>query len=222
MQEKVVMSGCSQDCGGRCVLKFYVKDGEIRRIETDDGEEPQLRACVRGRAYRQKVYAPERLFYPMKRVGARGEGKFERISWDEALGKVSSELVRVRDNYGPEAIGFLAGTGHAQALLHHRNAVSRLLNLLGGYTSYWGGASAEGSVFANQVTYGTLVTGHNRDDHVNSKLLIFWGWNPMVTIQSTLTSYYLMQAKEKGTKIICVDPRFTDTCALLADQWIPI
>lgn len=222
MADKIVMSGCSQDCGGRCVLKFHVTDGVITGIETDDAEEPQLRACVRGRAYREKVYAPERLLYPMRRLGARGEGSFERISWDEALDRVVSELKRVRDTYGPAVIYYLPGSGHGSTLLHTRSAVARLLNLLGGHTPRWGGASAEGAVFASRVTFGTLVTGHTRDDHFNSRLLVLWGWNPVETIQSTLTSYYLIQAKEKGAKFVCVDPRFTDTCALLADQWVPI
>ena len=155
MAEKIVMSGCSQDCGGRCPLKFHVKDGIIVRVEGDDGEEPQLRACVRGRAYRQKIYAPERLLYPMKRVGERGEGKFERISWDEALEKVSSELIRVRDTYGPSAILYIGLSGHGNVIFHHERIVSRLLNLMGGHTRWWGGASAEGAVFANRATFGT-------------------------------------------------------------------
>lgn len=222
MQEKIVVSGCSQDCGGRCVLKYHIKGGAIVRIETDDEEEPQLRACVRGRAYRQKVYAPERLLFPMKRVGARGEGRFERISWDEALDRVTLELKRVRDVYGPQAIYYIAGSGWAATLLHNAIAVARLLNLFGGYTTAWGGASAEGAVFANRITFGALETGHCRDDHLNSRLIILWAWNPMDTIQSTLTNYYLIQAKEKGIKFVCIDPRFTATCSLLADQWIPI
>lgn len=222
MQEKVVTSACLQDCGGRCVLRYHVKDGVIVRIETDNADEPQLRACVRGRAYRQKVYAPERLLYPMKRAGARGEGKFERISWDEALDKVSSEMIRVRDTYGPSAILFFGSGGSGAAILNDRTSVSRLLNLFGGYTPFWGGASCEGAVFAAMSTYGTLVTGNNRDDLPNAKLIVAWGWNPFVTIYSTLTSYNLVKAKEKGTKFIFVDPRFTDTAAVLADQWIPI
>src|SRR3972149_11715524 len=100
--EKIVPTMCVAHCGGSCLLKVHVEDGVITRIETDDGkEEPQLRACLRGRSYRQRVYAPDRLKYPMKRVGARGEGKFERISWDEALDTVASEIKRVRDTYGP-------------------------------------------------------------------------------------------------------------------------
>ena len=105
-KEKVIKTTCSSHCGGSCQLKVHVRDGVITRIETDDGEEPQLRACLKGRAQRQKVYAPDRLLYPMKRVGARGEGKFERISWDQALDTVARELKRVIDTDGPSAIAY--------------------------------------------------------------------------------------------------------------------
>ena len=74
-EEKVVRTTCASHCGGTCVLRVHVKDGVITRIESDDGEEPQLRACARGRAYRQRVYDPDRLKFPMKRVGARGGGE---------------------------------------------------------------------------------------------------------------------------------------------------
>ena len=97
---QIVYTACSHDCGGRCVLKVHVEQGRIVRIETDSGDEPQLRACLRGRAYRQRVYSPDRLQYPMKRVGARGEGRFEKISWDEALDTVAHELLRVKETHG--------------------------------------------------------------------------------------------------------------------------
>ena len=95
-EEKVVTTFCNSHCGGMCLVKVHVKDGVITKIETDDGEEPQLRACLRGRTQRQRTYAPDRLKFPMKRLGTRGEGKFERISWNEALDTVASELKRVR------------------------------------------------------------------------------------------------------------------------------
>src|SRR4030042_1578879 len=72
-------------CGGTCLMKVHVQNGRITRIETDDGEEPQLRCCLRCRAYRQRVYAPDRIQYPLRRVGPRGKGEFERISWGEAF-----------------------------------------------------------------------------------------------------------------------------------------
>ena len=108
----IVNTGCCHDCGGRCVFKAHIKDGVIVKIETDGGEEPLLRACARGRAYRQRVYSPERLKYPLRRVGERGEGKFERISWEEALDTVASELKRIKETYGPAAILFAFGSGN--------------------------------------------------------------------------------------------------------------
>ena len=94
-KEIVVRTTCASHCGGTCPIRVHVRDGVITRIEPDDGQEPQFRACLRGRAYRQRVYSPDRLKYPLKRVGARGEGKFERISWDEALNTVADQLKRV-------------------------------------------------------------------------------------------------------------------------------
>jgi anaerobic dimethyl sulfoxide reductase subunit A len=216
----IIPTGACHDCGGRCVLKVHVKNGVAVRVETDDGEEPQLRACARGRAYRKRVYAPNRLEYPMKRVGKRGEGKFERISWDEALDTVARELIKVKDTYGPSAILAKWGSGNPGKL--NEGLLHRFLNMLGGCTMDWGGASGEGSVFASRSVYGTLTTGHSRDDHVNSRLIIMWGWNPASSIWSTNTPFYLIRAKEAGARIVCIDPRFTDSAAVLADQWIPV
>lgn len=101
VDEKIVWSACTVNCGSRCPLRMHVVDGEIKYVETDNtGNDDydglhQVRACLRGRSMRRRVYNPDRLKYPMKRVGARGEGKFERISWDEADAP--------RDKCGPSA-----------------------------------------------------------------------------------------------------------------------
>ena len=100
----IMWTTCNTHCGAACPLKLHVDGGRVTRIETDDGEEPQFRACLRGRAYRQRVYAPDRLLYPLKRIGERGEGKFERVSWDGALDIIARELVRIRDTYGPAPV----------------------------------------------------------------------------------------------------------------------
>jgi len=88
-EEKVIQTCSTFDCGGKCDIRAHVSDGVVTRISTRPDNEldlqmPVMRACVRGRAYRKFVYHPDRLKYPMKRVGKRGEGKFERITWDEA------------------------------------------------------------------------------------------------------------------------------------------
>ena len=111
-----VRVGCpAHNCGGRCLLIAHIEDGKIVRLDTDDRPDtiaaPQLRACARGRAYLRRQYHPDRLLYPLKRVGKRGEGKFVRISWDEALGEVSSQMVRIKSEYGNDALFVPYGTG---------------------------------------------------------------------------------------------------------------
>jgi len=222
-QERIIPTVCSCHCGGCCVVKAHVKDGIITRIETDDGEEPQLRACLRGRAWRQRVYAPDRIKYPMKRIGARGEGRFEPISWDEALDTIAGELRRIRNTYGPEAILFWGGGGDMGMLQDSGKRMARLLALMDSFVNlYWGIASFEGGVFADMSTFGTYWTGSTRDDLLNSRLILMWGWDPSVTIQDTNTAWYLAQAREAGVRIISVDPRFTSSTATFAHQWIPI
>lgn len=219
--ETIIPTTCASHCGGSCVLRLHVRDGVIRRIETDNGEGPQLRGCPRGRAYRQRVYHKDRILYPMKRIGKRGEGKFERISWDEALDTVASQLKRVRDTYGPESIMFLPMAGDVTTL-HGSYTINRLLGMAGGYTTWWGATSFHGGMFASYFSYGTMYASNTRDDLLNSRLIIMWGWNPAVTITGTNTPWYLAQAKENGTKIIAIDPSYSESAATFAHEWIPI
>jgi len=220
--EVVVRCTSAFDCGGRCPIRVHVKDGVITRIEGDDyHEEPgQLRACLRGRAYRHWVYHPGRLKYPMKRVGERGEGKFERISWDEALETTVKELKRVKETYGNSSI-FFSGGGYLGAL-HTAASIAKALSLFGGYTTGYGNISSEGAVWAVMASYGDVMVGHSREDFLNSRLIILWGWDPVRMISGSDTVYSLIKAKEAGVKIISIDPRYHDSAAALASEWIPI
>ena len=82
-EEHIIHTICNSHCGGTCEIKVHVSGDRIVRLETGDEEELPHRACARGRAYRQRVYAPDRLLYPLKRMERRGAGKFTRVSWDE-------------------------------------------------------------------------------------------------------------------------------------------
>lgn len=222
---KIVPTSGSHNCGGRCIVKAHVKEGVIVRISTDDEPDtearPQLRACLRCRSYRNRLYHPDRLKYPMKRVGKRGEGKFQRISWDEAITTIAEQTKRIMQQYGPEAIYVHYASGNAGKVAE-RIWIQRLLGLYGGYLNYYGTYSTAQTQYATPYTYGTINTGNSREDWVNSKLIILWGWNPTETIHGTNTMYYLRRAKEAGAKIIVIDPRYTDTAIGLADEWIPI
>jgi len=222
-EERVVTTTCSWDCGSRCLLKVHVSDGEISRIETDERPMPSLKACPRGLSGKEVVYAADRLIRPLKRVGERGSGKFAPISWEEALETISGHLQRVKEKYGPESIllmDYAGSMGH----IHGTNArvARRFFSLFGGCTGVFGNVSQEAGIFSSMATFGTTFTGNSRDNFLYSKLIILWGWNPLVTRFGPDTGYYLTQAKKAGAKIICVDPRVSPSAHTLAEQWIPI
>ncbi|OGP87441.1 MAG: hypothetical protein A2156_13490 [Deltaproteobacteria bacterium RBG_16_48_10] len=220
--EKVVMTSCSYDCGSRCLLRVHVKDGRIERIRSDDRPMPSLKACLRGLSQRDIVYAPDRLTKPLKRVGARGEGRFETISWEEALEKVSSELLRVKNKYGNSALFLMDYFGSLGPLQGMGKAARRFFSLFGGCTATWGNTSLEAAQFSSLATFGTSFTGATRDNFVHSKLIILWGWNPVITRFGPTTAHYLTQAKRAGAKIVYVDPRMSPSGRVLAQHWIPI
>ncbi|MBI4285852.1 MAG: molybdopterin-dependent oxidoreductase [Chloroflexi bacterium] len=219
--EQVITTVCHNDCSGGCVLKVHVRDGVVTRIETDDAGALQYRACPKGRAHRQRLYSPDRLKYPMKRVGERGKGQFVRISWDEALDTVASELERTKRTYGHPAV-LLYSCGGDLGQLHHKKPMQRLLSLWGGYSTTWGVTSFEGVYFAALATYGTTFAANDRNDLANARLIIMWGLDAVAHVHHNNTRLYLAQARENGTRIVSIDPKHTNAAATFAHQWIPI
>jgi anaerobic dimethyl sulfoxide reductase subunit A len=221
---KIVRTTSAFDCGGRCPLRLHVKDNVIIRVEGDDAKNPddQLRTCLRCRAIRKEVHHPDRLKYPLKRVGPKGKGEFERISWDEAYRTIIEKMTHTRDTFGNESLFLVPGGGYLGALHSGGRALANIFGRFGGYTTNYGNVSSEGAVWAVMAQYGSVMVGHSRDDLMNSKLIIMWGWDPARMISGTNTLYHLIKAKEAGIKIICIDPRYHDSAAILADQWIPI
>jgi anaerobic dimethyl sulfoxide reductase subunit A len=224
--ERVVRVGCpAHNCGGRCLLLAHIQGGRITRLDADDRPDslssPQLRACARGRATLRRQYHPDRVLHPLRRVGARGEGRFERISWDEALDAVAAGYERIKARYGNQALFVPYGTGSYNQL-NGSNTARRLMNLYGGcldtYNSYsWACINA-----ATPTVYGTLVTGNQRQDWLNSRYILMWGWNPAEMRDGTNSDFFLKLSRQNGARLVSIDPRHTPSTAALADEWIPI
>lgn len=224
--ERLVRVGCpAHNCGGRCALIAHVQDGVITRLDADDRPDtvaaPQLRACVRGRAYLRRQYHPDRLQYPMKRAGHRGEGKFVRISWDEALDTVAGQIRRVKETYGNSALFVPYGTG-SQNQLNGSATARRLMNLCGGCLGIDNSYSSAATTKATPYVYGTLTTGNQRQDWLNSKYILMWGWNPAEMRDGTNSDFFIKLARQNGARVVCIDPRHSLSASGLADEWIPI
>jgi len=221
-RQTVIRTGGRNNCGGKCAIRATVQDGCILHVETGcDIGLPQLRACVRGRGYRKTYLSGQRLRYPMKRIGKRGEGRFQRISWQEAADLIASEWVRIRDAYGPGSRYVNYGLG-VNAVIRPDMLVKRLLNQDGGYLGFYGSYSFACAQFVTPYIYGDAFSGNSVEDLPNTRLLILWGHNPSETVYSPQGNYFIAQAKERGAKVIVIDPRESDTVIAIADQWVPI
>ena len=225
-KEPVIRTTGRNNCGGRCVICVHMKDGKIDHLSTEHPcdapeEEIPLTACVRGLNYHKTFLGEDRLRYPMKRVGKRGEGKFTRISWEEAVDTIASEWIRIRDTYGVGSRYVNYATG-ISALNRGNNMAKRLLNLDGGFLDYYNSYSTACIRQATDIMYGTNQTGHDPEDWLNSNLIILWGHNPEETKFDSVTMNVLLRAKKKGISIIVIDPRRNDTAVRLDAEWIPV
>ncbi len=226
-EEKVVQSHCSCNCASRCPLWMHVKDDEIQWIQSetepwDDDETSRQRACLRGRSVRRWINDPDRLKYPMKRVGKRGEGKFERISWDEAIQTIADNLKRTYENYGPEAVYWTLGSGVYSLT---GRPIGRLLACTGGYLGYYGTYSAAQITKAAPYMWGAK-TASTPAAIKDSDLVICMGWSPsdsmMGSTGESKHGFEWAHRMNPDAKYIHIDPRYNDTLANSGDEWIPI
>lgn len=229
--EKTTWGHCAINCPGRCALKFHVKDDEVVWVDTfstgdskgDGGfDDPQPRACLRGRTYRRWMNSPDRINYPMKRTGPRGSYQYEQISWDEAITIAADKLKEVIDKYGNEAVYIPYATGVSATTAR---PFYRLMNLLGGYLNFYNSYSTAQISCITPYMYGKKTSGGSSFATAeDAKLVLIFGSSPTETRQGGLTTHYdWVHLRERtGAKIYMIDPRMNDSNVNHSAQWLPI
>ena len=222
-----VWGHCAINCPGRCALKFHVKDGEVLWVDTysnptNDLDDPQPRACLRGRSYRRWMNNPDRINYPMKRVEGtkRGDGQYEQISWDEALQTIAEKLKYTIDTYGNEAVYINYATGVSCTTAR---PLGRLMNLLGGSLSYYGSYSLAQQQWIVPYMFAGMP-GSSLSAMADSDLVLCFGSSPSETRQGGAVSHHdWVRGREytKG-KVYIIDPRLNDSAMGHSEQWLPI
>ncbi|TDA70260.1 MAG: twin-arginine translocation signal domain-containing protein [Clostridia bacterium] len=221
-EERIAYTYHPPNCGGRCSMKCTVRDGRLVKIEPNEWPDKRFSLiCLRGLSEVERVYSPDRIQQPMKRVGERGEGKFEPVSWEQALDDIAAKLKELKERYGGKAILFKSSSGVEYAYDDSLSASSRFVALLGAQGQGWEGIDIGAADGHNLVT-GELAFGATQNeitDWVNSNLIILFGSN---ILETTMTdAQFFFDAQEAGAKIVSVDPVYSTTAAK-ADQWIPL
>jgi anaerobic selenocysteine-containing dehydrogenase len=207
MPPQIAHSACPLDCPDACSLDIRVEDGRVVKLDGDRRNPfTQGTICAKVRRLPEHLYGADRLLYPARRVGAKGEGRFERLSWDDALDLLAVRFRAVRDRLGGEAIlpysyggsNGLLTQDTTDALLFRRLGASRLARTVCAAPS---GAAAIG-------LYGKMV-GVALEDAVHAKLIVIWGTNPAASGIHWIP--IVQEAQRRGAKLVVVDPLRTQT-----------
>lgn len=207
-------NACPRNCYDTCSIVSYVKDGVLQFIEgapestfTDGG------LCVKGYAYTRRPYSPDRIKYPMEQQG-RGSGNWKRLSWDEAMDKIARKLLEIKEKDGSMlGMGLTKYSGNFGITNY---GVEGMMSSLGYTTRLVGTPCWPAGIDAQNYDLGEMWC-NDPEDMVNSRYIMIWGANPAWC--SVHTMKYIYQAKERGAKILCIDPLLTQTAAKADEYW---
>ena len=199
-------------CHANCGVLAYVKDGEVIKIEGDPNYANQGGLCCRGNSALLHLNHPARINHALKRVGAKGEGKWEKIPYDQAITEVAERLNQIKAESGAEAVATAGGTTRTDDW-----ARRRFLNQFGSPNGFHNALLCWIPTFMAE----TCVAGWSpfETDLGSAKVVMLWGMNPGASSLGAMRGYTDLQ--KNGMKIICVDPRFSET-ASKADLWLPL
>jgi len=224
--DKVTWGTHLVDCyPGSCLYRVYVKDNIVWR-EEQAGHCPIVeectpdmnpRGCQKGAGFSQVLAGPERLRYPLRRAGPRGSGRWQRITWDEALTAIADAVLDAARQAGPETVIYEFGSGEG-GVVHGSAPGWRLMRLIGGTVLDSDALTSDFNVGIYQ-TFGKFQFVSSIDDWFHSDLILIWHANPLYTrIPST---HYLWEARYNGAQVVCIAPDYSPS-SIHADLWIPV
>jgi anaerobic selenocysteine-containing dehydrogenase len=214
-------------CHGGCGVLAYVKDGKLVKLEGDpDHPWNQGRLCARALAMTQYVEHPKRLRRPLKRMGKRGEGNWEEISWEEAFDLIEIKMKAIREDYGPESVIFSMGTGRDIGpwicMLAYAFGSPNVMFALSGNACYTPRIAALDTVQGDYCVFDAGQWLPDRYDDPRFEVpecMIVWGYNIPATCPDNLFGHWIIDLMKRGTKIICIDPRLS-WFACRAKHWL--
>jgi anaerobic dimethyl sulfoxide reductase subunit A len=225
-ETRLVRTVCDPNCHAnpRCGITAQVENGRIISIEPGSFPLPEYdrRICLMGMSRLEYQYHKDRLRFPLERVGKRGEGKWRRISWNDAFDILDERLRALATQFGSRSLAFFTGTGAAGILT--KGSAHRFAAVIGGTASRAGGIDY-GIPKGLEYTFGVPAStyfrpgSHEYADAVNSRMIVLWGANGA---QTRFVDFpFVLEAQRRGAKVVCVDPNRSATAAK-ADQWISL
>lgn len=205
-------------CHGGCMHILTVEDGKVTKVRPDpDGPLNHGRACIKGLSIVEQMYHPDRITTPMRRIGPRGSGNWEPITWDEAFEEMAQKLGHLRDTYGPESIALISGTGR-----HHLSQFWRFANVLETPNATSAGALI---CLGPRKNAADFTAGHfggvDYYGDVKPAGILVWGANPAISGADGELQFHIKDAVKAGTPLIVVDPKPNELTEK-ARLWLPL
>jgi len=226
--KKETVTGICGICPGGCGINIELVDGKIEKISALKSH-PLGVVCVRGLHAKEIVYSKDRLKYPLLRTGERGEGKFERIGWDDALDRIAQGFQKIKKEYGAEAVMSYFGRGSFDNNLPEMfGARGMPCQGVSGFLFPFGSPNGSGCSAVCYVSYGIFASlstlGIQMEttfaDFENTDLILLWGANPPTDSPPNRVKK-ILEAKKRGARVIAIDHMRSDV-AKMADQWVGV
>lgn len=216
-------------CPGACGVEATLVDGRLQKVRPLKGH-PMGMVCPRGLHADEIVYSPDRLHHPMRRAGQKGDGKFEVVSWDEALDEIAARMQEIKEKYGPQAMATHSGRGSfedAFTEFFHTNEYG-LASIAGNFMSAFGSPNNSGVGSLCYLSYGLLAPiatfglpmVRTSLDIANADVILVWGTNPATNSPPSILPR-IVAAQKRGAEVIVIDPQRCDI-AKRANWWLPI